>query len=270
MMHCLGLVLPLQAVSGHSNHKNSVEKGKGVKRRRRHMGKGRKNICVHIYVCVYIYMFKILNVWIATVNYEVIKKSHKYRKCSIHFFETTSLEKDKTYSHILLDIYGNKAKCFFLNSAFSSPLTSIKTQAPIFTPTPSSSLKVNARTSLVVQWLGLCASNAAGGPGSIPGWGTKIPHAVWCSKKNARNYMGLTTSPRWKLALTRTKIAKLHQIPKKSGKPIIFRSAEASPRQCQASSFTLIAVGDHPHTVIILSIAVYLSISLSPITQVQP
>ena len=32
-------------------------------------------------------------------------------------------------------------------------------------------------TSLVVQWLGLWASNA-GGMGSIPGWGTKIPHAA--------------------------------------------------------------------------------------------
>ena len=31
-------------------------------------------------------------------------------------------------------------------------------------------------TSLVVQWLRLHASNA-GGAGSLPGWGTKIPHA---------------------------------------------------------------------------------------------
>ena len=31
-------------------------------------------------------------------------------------------------------------------------------------------------TSLVVQWLGLRASTA-GDTGSIPGWGTKIPHA---------------------------------------------------------------------------------------------
>ena len=29
-----------------------------------------------------------------------------------------------------------------------------------------------------VQWLGLHASTA-GGVGSIPGWGTKILHAVW-------------------------------------------------------------------------------------------
>ena len=32
-------------------------------------------------------------------------------------------------------------------------------------------------TSLTVQWLRLCVSNA-GAVGSIPGWGTKIPHAV--------------------------------------------------------------------------------------------
>ena len=32
-------------------------------------------------------------------------------------------------------------------------------------------------TSLVVQWLRLCVSNA-GGLGSIPGGGTKIPHAM--------------------------------------------------------------------------------------------
>ena len=32
--------------------------------------------------------------------------------------------------------------------------------------------------SLVVQWLELHAS-IAGGTGLIPGWGTKIPQAVW-------------------------------------------------------------------------------------------
>ena len=39
--------------------------------------------------------------------------------------------------------------------------------------------KVNSSgTSLVVQWLRLHASNA-GGDGLIPGWGIKIPHAMW-------------------------------------------------------------------------------------------
>ena len=37
-------------------------------------------------------------------------------------------------------------------------------------------------TSLVGQWLRLHASNAEG-PGSNPGQGTKIPHAVWCDQK---------------------------------------------------------------------------------------
>ena len=37
-------------------------------------------------------------------------------------------------------------------------------------------------TSLAVQWLRLCASNARG-TGSIPGWGTKIPHAAWHGQK---------------------------------------------------------------------------------------
>ena len=39
--------------------------------------------------------------------------------------------------------------------------------------------------SLAVQWLGLHASSA-GGMGLIPGWGTKISHAVWCSQKKKK------------------------------------------------------------------------------------
>ena len=35
---------------------------------------------------------------------------------------------------------------------------------------------------LAVQWLRLRTSNV-GGFGSIPGWGTKIPHAIWYSQK---------------------------------------------------------------------------------------
>ena len=34
----------------------------------------------------------------------------------------------------------------------------------------------------MVQWLGLCAFTARC-PGSIPGWGTKIPQAAWWSQK---------------------------------------------------------------------------------------
>ena len=38
-----------------------------------------------------------------------------------------------------------------------------------------------SRTSLVVQWLRLHVSNA-GGMGLIPGWRTKMLHAVWHGK----------------------------------------------------------------------------------------
>ena len=38
-------------------------------------------------------------------------------------------------------------------------------------------------TSVLFQWLRLHAPTA-GGLGSIPGQGTKIPHAVWCGQKN--------------------------------------------------------------------------------------
>ena len=40
-------------------------------------------------------------------------------------------------------------------------------------------------TLLVIQWLGVCTSTT-GGTGSIPGLGTKIPHAAWhgWGKKN--------------------------------------------------------------------------------------
>ena len=41
-----------------------------------------------------------------------------------------------------------------------------------------------AGTSLVVQWLRLRAS-IAGGTGSIPDWGTKIPHVMWPKTKQA-------------------------------------------------------------------------------------
>ena len=40
-------------------------------------------------------------------------------------------------------------------------------------------------TSLVVQWLRLCAFSAVDA-GSIPGRGTKIPHAVLCRKKKKK------------------------------------------------------------------------------------
>ena len=39
--------------------------------------------------------------------------------------------------------------------------------------------------SLVVQWLRL-QNFTAGGWGSIPDWGTKIPHAAQCGQKKKR------------------------------------------------------------------------------------
>ena len=44
------------------------------------------------------------------------------------------------------------------------------------------SIENNMGNSLVVQWLGLHASTA-GGTGSIPGRGTRIPHATVKKKK---------------------------------------------------------------------------------------
>ena len=46
-------------------------------------------------------------------------------------------------------------------------------------------------TSLVVQWLRLCASIAAG-EGSIPGRGTKILRAEWRGQKNKSGPNGST------------------------------------------------------------------------------
>ena len=42
-----------------------------------------------------------------------------------------------------------------------------------------------SRTSLVIQWLGLCASRA-GGVGSVPGQITRIPYAAWHSQEKRK------------------------------------------------------------------------------------
>ena len=42
---------------------------------------------------------------------------------------------------------------------------------------------------LVVQWLGFHASSV-GGMGSIPAWGTKIPHSPWCGQGKKRRRCG--------------------------------------------------------------------------------
>ena len=45
-----------------------------------------------------------------------------------------------------------------------------------------------AGTSLAVQWLRICTSTA-GSRGSIPGWGTRIPHAM-CRGQKKKNAEG--------------------------------------------------------------------------------
>ena len=42
-------------------------------------------------------------------------------------------------------------------------------------------------TSLAVQWVGLSTFTAEG-PGSIPGWGTKIPQAAQRGQKKKKLY----------------------------------------------------------------------------------
>ena len=49
------------------------------------------------------------------------------------------------------------------------------------------STNIYCGTSLAVQWLRLCASNA-GGMGSIPSQGTKIPHAAQQKKKKKHKF----------------------------------------------------------------------------------
>ena len=51
-------------------------------------------------------------------------------------------------------------------------------------------------TSLVVQWLRLHASNAEG-MGSIPGWGTKIPHAIRGVANKQTNKTTLLKTLQW-------------------------------------------------------------------------
>ena len=52
-------------------------------------------------------------------------------------------------------------------------------------------LEISSGISLVVQWIGLQAASAskAGEMGSIPGQGTKIPHAMWGSQKKKKIFI---------------------------------------------------------------------------------
>ena len=59
--------------------------------------------------------------------------------------------------------------------------------------------KTIPRISLAVQWLELPASNV-GGMGSISGWGSKIPYAVWYNKKKRKkNKYIYTTIKKYKM-----------------------------------------------------------------------
>ena len=52
------------------------------------------------------------------------------------------------------------------------------------TPTTGEYKATQLRNPLEVQWLGL-GTFPAGARGSIPGWGTKIMQALWCSQKES-------------------------------------------------------------------------------------
>ena len=54
-----------------------------------------------------------------------------------------------------------------------------------------------SRTSLVVQWLRLCTASTRG-MGSVPGGGTKIPHAMWHGPKNKAKLLKLKHRKSWK------------------------------------------------------------------------
>ena len=58
-------------------------------------------------------------------------------------------------------------------------------------------LKSRLGTSLSIQWLRLCAPTGAG-MGSVPWWGTKVPHAMWHHQKKKKrvvfeNYFKIKT-----------------------------------------------------------------------------
>ena len=60
---------------------------------------------------------------------------------------------------------------------------------------------LHSGTSLVVQWLRLCDSNA-GSAGSIPGWGSKILHVLQCGKKKKKETASSSWSGwNWKVSL---------------------------------------------------------------------
>ena len=75
--------------------------------------------------------------------------------------------------------------CFLVSGLLKFNFTLFKCAALWFLASsysPMTTLKIQSRTSLVVQWLRLRAANTEGA-GSSPGWETKIPHALWHKQK---------------------------------------------------------------------------------------
>ena len=88
--------------------------------------------------------------------------------------------------HLSPGIMASLVDWLSLSAQFLFPLSQLRTvglssdlvQEGEFDSFPRTAfLKLLEGTSLVVQWLRLCAS-AVMGTGSIPDWGTKIPHAA--------------------------------------------------------------------------------------------
>ena len=52
----------------------------------------------------------------------------------------------------------------------------------------------------VVQWLRFCASTAED-TGSIPGWGTNIPHDLWCGQEKIFNFLKSEKYQLWAASL---------------------------------------------------------------------
>ena len=103
---------------------------------------------------------------------------HKFRKTGHHLCNIPA----ETFN--LNGIRKQQSDKFHWRSFLKTTWTgSLKFSISGKTPPPKNlgkcySLKDNKGASLAVQWLRLRAANA-GGEGSIPGGGTKIPYAMW-------------------------------------------------------------------------------------------
>ena len=85
------------------------------------------------------------------------------------------------FTHIFSQPVGCLFVLFMVSFAVQKVLSLIRPHLFIFITLGDRS-KMILLDFLAVHWLRLCVSNAWG-TGSIPGHGTKIPHAVWYSQK---------------------------------------------------------------------------------------